>query len=82
MAVESSERLKAAEAYFERALVTAGRQGAKSLELRTAISLSRLHPHNGKSSEAKQRLANIYRGFEEGFDFPEIQDARSILVDQ
>ena len=49
-----------AEAAFQQALATARRQQAKSLELRAALSLSRLWQHQGKRTEAHELLATIY----------------------
>ena len=46
-----------AEACFQQALAVARRQQAKSLELRAAMSLSRLWQQQGKRAEARQLLA-------------------------
>jgi predicted ATPase len=56
------------EAWVQRALDVARRQEAKSLELRAAMSLSRLWQHQGKRAEARELLAPIYGWFTEGFD--------------
>ncbi len=74
------ERLKIAGDYFEKALLIAGQQGAKSLELRIATSFSRLWGSGGKSLEAKRQLAKVYEGFVEGFELPDLQDARAALT--
>jgi predicted ATPase len=58
------------EACFQRALDMARRQQAKSLELRAAMSLSRLWQQQGKQAEARALLAPIYGWFTEGFDPP------------
>jgi hypothetical protein len=55
------------EACFHHALEVARRQQAKSLELRMAISLSRLWQQQGKQADARQLLAGIYGWFTEGF---------------
>jgi predicted ATPase len=52
-----------AEASFRQALALARRQQAKSLELRTAMSLSRLWQHQGQRQEAHDLLAPIYGWF-------------------
>src|SRR5439155_27331013 len=57
-----------AEACFQQALAIARRQQAKSWELRTALSLSRLWQQQGKRQEASDLLAPIYGWFTEGFD--------------
>jgi hypothetical protein len=51
---------KEAEECFWKATEIARRQQAKSLELRTVMSLSRLWQSQGKKEEARQMLAEIY----------------------
>ncbi len=55
------------------------RQEARALELRAAMSLSRLWQQQGKRAEAYALLAPIYGWFTEGFDTADLQDARSLL---
>ena len=57
----------------------AHRQEAKSLELRAAMSLSRLWQQQGKRAEAYERLAPLYAWFTEGFDTADLQEARALL---
>ena len=54
-------------------------QQAKSYELRAALSLSRLWQQQGKRAEARELLAPIYSWFTEGFDTPDLQEARVLL---
>jgi predicted ATPase len=68
-----------AEACFQQALAIARRQQAKSLELRTAMSLSRLWQQQGKRDEAYHLLAPIYGWFTEGFDTSDLQEAKALL---
>jgi len=68
-----------AEACFNQALAIARRQSAKSLELRAAVSLSRLWQQQGKRKEARQTLAEIYGWFTEGFDTADLQEAKALL---
>jgi predicted ATPase len=68
-----------AEACFGRAIQVARQQGARSLELRAAMSLSRLWQREGKAAEARQTLAEIYSWFTEGFDTADLQAARALL---
>ena len=68
-----------AEACFQQALEIARRQQAKSLELRAAMSLSRLWQRQGKRDEAHELLAPIYGWFTEGFDTADLQEARALL---
>jgi predicted ATPase len=68
-----------AETCFQQALTIARRQEAKSLELRAAISLSRLWQQQGKQAEAHALLASVYNWFTEGFDTADLQDAKMAL---
>ena len=68
-----------AEAWLQRALDVARRQEAKSLELRAAMSLSRLWQQQGKRDEARALLAPIYGWFTEGFDTADLQEAQALL---
>jgi predicted ATPase len=68
-----------AEAWLQRALDVARRQGAKSLELRAAMSLSRLWQQQGKGLEARGLLAQVYGWFTEGFDTADLQEAKALL---
>jgi predicted ATPase len=68
-----------AEAWLQHALDVARRQEAKSLELRAAMSLSRLWQQQGKRTEARALLAPIYGWFTEGFDTADLQEAKALL---
>jgi class 3 adenylate cyclase/predicted ATPase len=68
-----------AEAWLQRALDVARRQEAKSLELRAAMSLTRLWQQQGKRTEAYELLAPIYGWFTEGFDTADLQEAKALL---
>jgi predicted ATPase len=68
-----------AEAWLQRALDVARRQEAKSLELRAAMSLSRLWQQQGKRQEAHDLLSKVYAWFTEGFDTADLQDAKALL---
>ena len=57
----------------------ARRQQAQSLELRAAMSLSRLWQQQGQRIDAYQLLAPIYDWFPEGFDTADLQDATALL---
>ena len=67
------------EACFRRAMEVAGRQGAKSLELRAATSVARLWRGQGRDREARQVLDGVHRWFSEGFDTPDLREARTLL---
>jgi class 3 adenylate cyclase/predicted ATPase len=68
-----------AHAYFERALATARKQGARSWELRAAMSTARLWRDQGKQNEARELLAPVYDRFTEGFDTLDLREAKTLL---
>jgi predicted ATPase len=77
--MKQGQKVGEAEECFQKALDTARRQQAKSLELRVAMSLSRLRQQQGKQEEAHQLLAEIYDWFTEGFDTGDLQEAKVSL---
>jgi predicted ATPase len=68
-----------AQAWLQQALEVARRQEAKSLELRAAMSLSRLWQRQGRRGEARELLAPIYGWFTEGFDTADLHEAKALL---
>jgi predicted ATPase len=76
----SIEPLAEAETWLQRALDVARRQAARSLELRAATSLARLWHHQGKHAEARNLLAPVYNWFTEGFDAPDLKEAKALLA--
>jgi predicted ATPase len=64
---------------FRKAIEIASQQRAKALELRAAVSLSRLRRRQGQRDEARQVLGPIYGCFTEGFDTPDLQEAQALL---
>jgi predicted ATPase len=68
-----------AETYFERALVVARHQQAKSWELRAAMSVARLWRDQGKREEARDLLAPVYGWFTEGFDTRDLKEAKKLF---
>src|SRR5262249_1261365 len=68
-----------AERCFHHAQALARCQQAKSLELRAAISLSRLWQQQGKRDEAHRLLAPLYGWFTEGLDTADLQEAKALL---
>jgi len=68
-----------AETLLQRALDVAHRQEARSLELRAAMSLSRLWRQQGKRQEAHDVLAGVYAWFTEGFDTADLQETKALL---
>jgi predicted ATPase len=75
-----------AELYFRKAIEIARRQQAKSLELRTTVSLVRLwqqqrahHAPHTTQDEAFAMLSEVYSWFSEGFDTPDLCEAKALL---
>ena len=68
-----------AEACFRRALEVARGQGARMWELRAAADLARLLAAKGERAQARDLLAPIYGWFTEGFEAPDLRDARALL---
>ncbi|RUV72731.1 MAG: adenylate cyclase [Mesorhizobium sp.] len=66
-------------AAFQRAIQIARRQSAKSWELRAATDLARLWRHQGKHAEASDLLAPVHAWFSEGFETPDVQEAKALL---
>jgi predicted ATPase/class 3 adenylate cyclase len=64
-----------------RALETARRQGARSLELRAAVQLSRLWQAEGRGGEACALVTAVYESFTEGLDTPDLREAAELLAD-
>jgi predicted ATPase len=69
----------AAEACLRQSLDVARRQGARSLELRAAASLGRLYARHGRRPEGRALLAETFGWFTEGFDTPDLQEAKALL---
>ncbi len=74
-----SEDAFEAENCFNESLAVAKSKNAKFWELRTAISLARLWQKQGKTSEARELLAGMYRWFTEGFGTPDVVDAKVLI---
>jgi predicted ATPase len=68
-----------AEALLYKAVDLAADQGARSLELRALNSLVRLQRQKGGPAAALDRLSRCYAGFTEGFELPDLRDARALL---
>ena len=68
-----------AESYFQEALAIARRQGAKSWELRAALSLSELWCTQDRYQEAYNLLRPIYAWFAEGLDTKDLRRAKHHL---
>jgi predicted ATPase len=67
------------ESHFQQSLAIARRQEAKSFELRAATSLARLSRDQGRQDVARELLAPIFGWFTEGFDLPDLMEAKALL---
>jgi predicted ATPase len=68
-----------AERCFREALGVARAQEAKWWELRTSVSLARLLRDTNRRDEARAMLSGIYNWFTEGFELPDLKEARTLL---
>jgi tetratricopeptide (TPR) repeat protein len=68
-----------AERHYRQAIAVAERQGAKLFQLRASVSLARLWRDQGNRAEARDLLGPIYNWFAEGFDAPDLKDAKVLL---
>jgi class 3 adenylate cyclase/predicted ATPase len=69
----------AAEELYRKALRIGQEQEAKMWELRAAVSLARLRRDQSHRAEARDLLAAIYGWFTEGFDTPDLKEAKALL---
>jgi TolB-like protein/class 3 adenylate cyclase/predicted ATPase len=71
--------VQTAEELYRKALGIAVEQEAKLWELRAAASLARLRRGQSRPTEARDLLAPVYGWFTEGFDTPDLRDAKALL---
>ncbi|MCK1606571.1 AAA family ATPase [Bradyrhizobium sp. 166] len=67
------------ENYLQAALKIAQSQGAKSFELRAAMSLARLWRDQGRKADARGLLGPVYGWFTEGFETSDLRSAKALL---
>jgi len=72
-------RLGSAESSFQKALEVARDRGARSLELRAAMSLARLWRDLGRSDTARSLVSDVYGGFTEGLNTPDLREAIALM---
>ena len=71
---------EAAEELYRKAFSIAEEEGAKLWELRAAASLARLRRDQGRGGDARDLLAPLYGWFTEGFDTPDLKEAKALLA--
>ena len=64
---------------IKKGLDIARSQGARLLELRLATRTARLWGEQDRRAEARDLLAPVYGWFTEGFDTPDLQEAKALL---
>ena len=69
-----------AEEAFLAAVAVARQQKARSLELRAALSLAKLYQSAGRAADAHAVLAPALEGFSPTPEFPEIEEAQTLLA--
>jgi predicted ATPase len=76
---EFPDQLGNAEGCYRKAIEIAIRQPSKAWELRATMSLARLWQRQGRRQEACAALATVYGTFTEGFQTPDLVDAKKLL---
>jgi class 3 adenylate cyclase/tetratricopeptide (TPR) repeat protein len=69
----------AAEQHYRQAIVVAERQSARLFQLRASVSLARLWRDQGNRAKARYLLGPVYNWFTEGFDAPDLKEAKALL---
>jgi predicted ATPase len=70
-----------AEARFQGVFEIAGNLGVRTPQLRAATRLARLWGLGGKRSDGTDMLRGVYETFTEGFDTPDLVEARAVLTE-
>ena len=65
---------------FRSAIAIAGEQGARSFQLRAALSLAKLYQSTNRLVDAQAVLSPALEGFSPTPEMPEIAEARALLV--
>lgn len=63
-----------------RAFDLSRRHGAKSLELRAAVSFAKIRREQGRGEEGRAVLAPVYAWFSEGFETGDLREAQAVLA--
>jgi len=79
--IERGAGAQEADAAYRRALEIARAQGAKSFELRIAVSVARLWRTSVRARESSEHLRETLESFSEGFDTRDLVRAREFLME-
>jgi predicted ATPase len=71
--------LESGEKSLRMAIEVARARQFRSWELRASVDLARLWQQQGRVTEARELLTGVYDWFTEGFDTPDLRDARALL---
>ena len=77
--IKDPENVAEAERSVRTAIDVARRQDAKLFELRATVSLARLLRDTDRRDQALTVLGDIYNWFTEGFDLPDLKEAKALL---
>jgi len=77
--MQSRPNVEAVETTYRKALTMTKEQMAKSLELRVATDLARLLQDQGRENESRDLLQPIYDWFTQGFNTPDLIEAKAQL---
>ena len=72
--------ITASEAAYQHAIDVAQRQQTRAFELRAALSLAKLYQSIGRAADAHVVLAPALEGFSPTLEFPEIEEAQTLLA--
>ncbi len=79
LSASSPDNQSQAEVYIRKAIDIARKQNAKSLELKSTISLCHFLKEHNRENEELDSLSKIYNWFTEGFDTTDLIKARLLL---
>jgi tetratricopeptide (TPR) repeat protein len=77
--IKDSGDQEEAEGSLRAAIEVARRQSARLFELRATVSLARLLRDTNRHDEAHSLLTEIYNWFTEGFDLPDLKEAKALI---
>jgi len=76
---QASGNAAKAEAAFRQAMTVASEQSCRAIELRAAVSLTRLLSNSDRKAEAYDLLRSVYGWFTEGFGTLDLKEAKALL---